>query len=153
MQLLVDALGEGPADPFDAGEVVNAGSKYPLQSTEMIKEPLAPPRAHRRDFLQARGRARLAAARAMAGDGEAVRLVADLLDEVQRRVIGRQALGLFLARDEGPFHAGLAPDAFGHADHAAVVQAEIRHHRARCVELADAASDEDQVRRLALAVR
>ena len=58
-----------------------------------------------RDLLEARGGARLAAARAMAGDGEAVRLVADLLDEVQRRMVGRQAPRLLLAREEELLHA------------------------------------------------
>src|SRR5882672_10794083 len=71
MELPVDLLGELAADALDLRQVLHA-------------------RAHARDPLE-RGRgAALRAAGAMPGDGEAVRLVADLLDEVQPRMVRRQ---------------------------------------------------------------
>ena len=80
------------------------------------------------DVLQARGGARLAAPRAVPGDGEAVGLVADLLDEVQRRMVRRQAPRALLARHEELLEAGLALLALGHADHRDVGEAQVLHH-------------------------
>src|SRR5450432_1641254 len=153
VELLVDAFGERAADAFHARQILDTRSQHALKSTEVLEEPLAAPRTHRGNLLEARRGARLAAARAMPRDREAVRLVADLLDQVQRRMIGRQATRLFLARDEELLHAGLALHTLGHADHADVMQAEVLHHRLRSVDLPEAAVDEDQVRCLALALR
>ena len=63
---------------------------HPLQAAEMRQQPLAPLGADAADLLQRRGHARLAAARAVAGDGEAVRLVADRLDQVQAGIVARK---------------------------------------------------------------
>src|SRR5471032_381909 len=129
MELLVNAFGELAADAFHPRQILDTRSQHALKSTEVLQEPLAAPRPHGGNLLEARRRARLAAARAVARDREAVRLVADLLDEMQRRMIGRQAARLVLAGHEELLHAGLALHALGHADHADVMQAEILHHR------------------------
>src|SRR6187549_3739289 len=83
VQLLVDALGERAADALHLGQVVHARGQHALKAAEMLEQPLPAARSHRGDLLEARGGARLAAARAVSRDGETVRLVADLLDEMQ----------------------------------------------------------------------
>src|SRR5476649_2804556 len=108
VELLVDAFGERAADAFHASQILDTRSQHALKSTEVLEEPLAAPRPHRGNLLEAGRRARLAAARAVARDREAVRLVADLLDEMQRRMIGRESPRLVLARHEELLHAGLA---------------------------------------------
>src|SRR6202521_1359482 len=100
VQLLVDALGELAADALDASQILDTRSQHALKSPEVLQQSLAPARPHGGNLLQARGGALLAASRAMPGDREAMRLVADLLDQVQRRVVGRQATRRLLARDE-----------------------------------------------------
>ena len=57
----------------------------PAQAAEMPQQAGAPARTDAGDVLQPAGVARLLAAPAVAGDGEPVRLVADLLDQLQRR--------------------------------------------------------------------
>src|SRR5260221_11212562 len=108
MQLLVDALGQGAADPLDASQILDTRSQHPLKSTEVLEEPLAPARPDRGNFFQARGGARLAAARAVPGDREAVRLVADLLDQVQRGMVGREPPRRLFSNDEELRQPGLA---------------------------------------------
>src|SRR5689334_5000302 len=121
MEFLVDPLGECTAYSLDAGQVVDARGEDPLQPAEMLEQLLAARGPDGRDLLEARGGARLAAPRAVAGDRETVRLVAHLLDEVQRGAVGREAPGLVLAGKDQLFHAGLALHALGHADHADLV--------------------------------
>src|SRR6185312_17490715 len=106
-----------------------------------------------RDLLEARSGARLPAPGAMARDRETVRLVAHLLDEMERRVVGRKAPWLLLSGDEELLEARFPLRALGDTDHRDVMQAQVRHHGARRVELADATVDEDQVGHLSFAVR
>ena len=98
MQLLVDPFGERPADALHLREVVDAGRQHALaarrSATSRRCRRLAPMPA-----ISSSGEvdARLAAPRAVARDREAVRLVADLLDQVQRRD-GRRAAAAARAR-------------------------------------------------------
>src|SRR5687768_10236023 len=87
MQLLVNPLRQGAIDPLNLGEVVHAGCEQPAQPAEAGEQLLAALGAHARDAFQGRGRPRLAAPGAVALDREAMRLVADLLNEVERGVI------------------------------------------------------------------
>src|SRR5262249_23002218 len=116
----------------------------------MLEQALAPSRSHGGDLLEARSGARLAAPGAVPGDRAAMRLVAHLLDEVQRGMVGRKAPRLLFTRDEELLHPRLALHALRDADHADVVQPQVGHHGTRGIELPDAAVDEDEVRRLAL---
>lgn len=56
----------------------------------MLDQRLPPLRSDAGDLVQHRGRARLAAARAMPHHGEAVRFVANRLDKVQSGMRGRE---------------------------------------------------------------
>src|SRR4051812_37630127 len=123
MELLVDALREFTADALDAGEVVDARGDHALQAAEMLEQLAPARRPHRGDFLQPRGRAGLAALGPVARDREAVRLVAHLLDEVQRRMVRRQAARVLVPEDE-LLHPRLALLALGDADHADLVQTQ-----------------------------
>src|SRR5258706_13907248 len=66
----------------------------------MLEELLAPPRPDRGDLLETGGGARLAALRAVPRDREAVRLVSNLLDQVQGRVVRGEPARLGLSRDD-----------------------------------------------------
>src|ERR1051326_2614275 len=86
----VDALGERPADAADLGDVVDRRRLHAAQAAEMLEQRLPALRADAGNLGEHRGRARLAAARAMADEREAVRLVADRLDEMQPGVRRRE---------------------------------------------------------------
>src|SRR5690606_8437119 len=63
-------------------------------------------------------------------DGEAVRLVAQALDEMERRIARRQAEGLAAGDDEG-LAPGIAVRPLGDADERHVRDAELGEHLAR----------------------
>src|SRR5438270_13060790 len=88
--MAIDALGERPADALDLGDVVDRRRLDAAQTAEVLEQRLPPLRADAGNLAQHRGGARLRAPRAMPDDGEAVRLVADCLDEMQRRVRRRE---------------------------------------------------------------
>ena len=90
MELPVDALGQRPADSGNSRQVVDAGVLHAPESAEMREQRTPPGRADAGDHLQGRRRARLAAPRAMALDREPMRFVANLLQQVQSGMIGRQ---------------------------------------------------------------
>src|SRR6266481_3092218 len=81
VQMAIDALGERAADALHLGDVVDRRRLHAAQPAEMLDQRLAPLRADAGDLVEHRGGARLGAPRAMADDREAVRLVADRLDE------------------------------------------------------------------------
>src|SRR5437868_2978559 len=117
VQVLVDALGERPADSFDLGDVVQRRRLELAHSAKGGKQRLPALGADARDLLQRRAGARLAAARAMADDGEAVRLVADLLDEVQARMGRRKLERAALLFQDQLLLAWLSFRSLRHADH------------------------------------
>src|SRR5262245_62379490 len=87
MELLVDLLRELTADALDLGQVLDARPHHALQAPEPRQQLFAALRAHSGDALERRGRAPLRAARPVARDRKAVRLVPDALDQMQPRVI------------------------------------------------------------------
>src|SRR5437879_2683250 len=94
MQFLVDFFGELAADALDLGEILDACAHDAPQAPEpgqQLPAALGPDAA---DALERGSRAPLRASRAVAGDREAVRLVAYLLDQVQPRMIGRERRGV-----------------------------------------------------------
>src|SRR6185295_7451805 len=83
VKVLVDALGQRPADSRHLGDVVDRRGLHAAQSAERLDQRLAALGADAGNLVQHRSGARLAAARAVAEHREAMRLVADLLDQMQ----------------------------------------------------------------------
>src|SRR5690348_1469566 len=115
-------LGQRATDAIHPREVIDTGRLDAFQTAEMRQQRLAPARADAGDFLQRRRRPRLAAARPVPLDREAVRLVADLLQQVQPRMIGGQVQCLLASRKDDFLEARLALDALGDADQVRRVQ-------------------------------
>src|SRR5690606_39953520 len=86
----INRLGEFFAYARRLGDLLGAGTPQLLQSSEVFEQLAATGRSDPGDPLQGGGAPRLAAPGAMPGDGEPVGFVANLLDQVQRRRVGRQ---------------------------------------------------------------
>src|SRR5262245_19637327 len=89
MELPVDLFGELAADAFHLGQVLDARSHHALEPAEPGEQLPAPLRADAGDAFERRRGAALGAPRAVSGDGEAMRLFVDLLDQVQPGVVRR----------------------------------------------------------------
>src|SRR4051812_15251792 len=142
----IDALGERTADAFHLGDVVDRGRLHAAQAAEVLDQRLAALRADAGNLVQHGSRALFAAASAVADDGEAMRLVADRLDEVQRRVRRRELQGARVRLDDQLFQPGLALGTFGHAHHTQLVQAEVGEYRAGDTDLTLATIDQHEIR-------
>src|SRR5690606_22760927 len=79
----IDAFGKGSVDALHAGEFLHAGGLEPAQPAEVPEQVGATPRSEAREVFEPAGVADLAPAATVAGDGKAVRLVADLLHQLQ----------------------------------------------------------------------
>src|SRR5574340_1539027 len=90
VQPRVKALGKRARDAGNPREVLDARRLHLAQAPEVHEQRAAALGSDTVDLLERRRRARLAAPRAMPLDREAMRFVADLLQEVQPWVIGRQ---------------------------------------------------------------
>src|SRR5437867_2514264 len=88
MELLVDFFRELATDPHDLRQVLDARAHDALQPAEPREQLLAAFGADPCNALQRRSDAPLGASRAVPGDGETVRFVANPLDEVQSGVVG-----------------------------------------------------------------
>src|SRR5574340_1291819 len=115
MELPVNRLGKRFADSFHLAELFDTGLRHFTQPAEMRQQAAPPFIPYPADFLQAGCGARLAALGAVAGDGETMRLIADLLDQVQRRVIAAQ-LPCRAVGENQLLQPGLAFLSLGHAD-------------------------------------
>src|SRR3954464_13024116 len=131
----IDALGEWTADAFHLGDVVYRRRLHAAQAAEVLDQRLAALCPDAGNLVQHGGRALLAAAGAVADDGEAVRLVADRLDEMQPGGRGGELQAARPRLDDQLLQPGLALRAFRHADHAHLVKAEVGEHRARDADL------------------
>ncbi len=138
-------------NPGHAREIVDARRFDALQAAEMREQRLALARADPSDLLQLRRRPRLRAPRAMALDREAVRFVADLLQQVQPRMIRRQVQHVPAIGKDDVLLAGLALGAFGNSDQPRVVQPLLRQHLGGDADLPLAAIDDEQIGRRILA--
>ena len=91
---------------------------------------------------------------AMPGDGESMRLVADVLQKMQRAAARRQRQ-IALPRNENALEARLAGPALGDSQQARVRDLQFLHYADGAVKLADPAGDDEHIgkRRIALISR
>ena len=85
MKSIINPLRELFADPLHTRQVLHPGPFDFPQAAELLEQLPAAFRPHAGNGFQHRGVPRLLPPAAVPHDGEAVRLVADLLDQVQRR--------------------------------------------------------------------
>src|SRR5579885_3010073 len=151
MERAVDARGEFATDALDLGQFLDAGRGHAGEAAEVLEQRRAPLAADAGDLLQRTPLARLLAALAVAGDGEAMRLVAHALDQVQRRRFRPRPLGpAVIAADQG-LVPGATLGVFRYANHQHAGDAEIGQHLERLRHLPLAAVDQQHVRQRALA--
>src|SRR5438445_3960189 len=99
MQMLGDARGNRPG--YDAGKIFGAGEAHAGDASEFAKQLLHGARTHARDLVEFSLQRSARTALAVETDGEAVRLVPDLLDQMQQRRMPFQAYRfIFLAENE-----------------------------------------------------
>src|SRR5271165_4401202 len=89
MEPAVNLFGERAADPFDLAELVHARRFDAFEAAEAREQALTPLGADSADFLQCRRVPCLGAPCPVPRDGETMRFVAYLLNEVQCRMIRR----------------------------------------------------------------
>src|SRR2546427_2122366 len=151
MELLVDFFRELATDPLDLRQVLDARAHDALQAAEPREQLLAAFGADPGNALQRRSGAPLGASRPVPGDGEAMRLVANPLDQVQSGVIGRKRQRTLA--DPQLFEPRLPLRALGNAHQQEVGETDLCERFARRAHLSLAAVDEDQIRRDALPAR
>src|SRR5258708_10212660 len=100
MEVVINFFGDGFADAGDLFEVLQPGPRHRLAGAEMHEQSLLPPRADPRDLVERRGGDCGTAARPMAADREAVRLVAQPLQKVEHRVARLELAGLPSVHEE-----------------------------------------------------
>ena len=145
MQLAVNFFRQLAADAAHLGQVADARADHAFQAAEAGEQFLAPFGADAADALERRRQAGLAAARAVAGDGEAVRFVADGLDQMQPRIVARKLNTALRISADQLFQPRLALRALGHAEEEDVVHSQFRQEFPCHAHLALAAVDQDQV--------
>src|SRR6056297_4229127 len=121
----INALGQNAADAGYFGQIVHARRRHALQSAEVAQKVPAPLRPEPRDILQHRAPAGFRAACPVAGDGETVRLVADVLYEQQRRRAGREAAWVSLLLHPELLAARSARPALGDRHHLQALEIQI----------------------------
>src|SRR5690606_39519670 len=110
------------------GDFYGAGAGQLLEATKVLEQLPAPLWPYPGDTFQGGCITGLATPLAVAGDGKAVRLVADMLDEMQRRRMAWQdQLVVRVVQVQG-FHACLAGDARGYAQQGQIMDGELREH-------------------------
>ena len=87
MQLAINFFCQRLADTFDQRQIVNARRRNAFDAAELGEQFLSAFCANPGDVLKPRLDSGLGAAAAMAGDGEAMRFVAYLLNQMQCRMI------------------------------------------------------------------
>ena len=88
----------------------------------------------------------------MPGDGEAVRLIADALDQARGRTV---RLGRHRAADPvdvQPLLAGTALGSFGYSDEREIAKPELGEHVVHFADLPDTTVDEEHIRRRHFAI-
>src|SRR5690554_6150323 len=106
MEMPIDRLGQLARDALDLDEILDAGPRDGLEAPELPQQVAAALRAESPDLLERRRRLAPLPPRPMTRDREAVRLVAHLLDQMQRRRRRRQRQRARAAGDVEPLPAG-----------------------------------------------
>src|SRR5215212_6101049 len=140
MQLSVDGARGLRRYPRNALELLLRGGKHALRRAEVPQQGAASCRADTLEGVEDRFPCSRRATLTVEADREAVRLVADSLQELESRHAGVEPDGVRPTRQKNLF------DALRQRDHGHPRQVEALHRRQCCRELALAAVDHDQVR-------
>ena len=143
MELGVDRVGDGVGQPAQGLEVVEVGSLDRVDAAQLLDEPLAAGLAEPGDAVERARRHPLAAPLAVERVGEPVGLVADALQHEQRLAPPGD-----LDRLRAAGHVHLLEALGQRGDRDLVVQPELAHDPLGDTELALAAVDEEQLRRV-----
>ena len=142
VQVVVEVARDPVREPRELQERLDRLLAELLHRPELLEQPLAPGRAQPGHVVEHRTGHPLVAQLAVVRDREPVRLVPHLLQQVERLGVARDAHRIRAAR-----HVDLL-EPLGQADDADVLEAELLEHPHRDVELALAAVDHQQVRRV-----
>src|SRR6516165_8198046 len=115
MEEVVDLASGLRADARHLREIGNCCALDRLESSEVMEQRTLACRPDARDFLQARFAHVALAALAMGADGEAVRFVAQSLDEVEHRIPWLE-LERFPSGNEKSLQAGIAVGTLGNRE-------------------------------------
>src|SRR5688500_11303414 len=122
MQLAIDPLRKGARDARRAREIVDARGLNATQTAEVRKQRLALLASDSGDVLQRGRRACLRPPGAMTLDRETVRFVANLLQKVQARVVGRKRQRRIPIREHDLLETRLPLGSLRNADQRRLVQ-------------------------------
>ena len=87
MQFPIDSFSQRPTDALDLGDVIDARAQYPSQAAK-ARQQIAPSLGtDAADLLKTGCYPLLVAPLAVSGNGEPVRLITNLLDEMQCRPV------------------------------------------------------------------
>ena len=142
-----DRDGRPPPEPGKRGDLVDAGGPQLADRPEVLEQRRPSRGAEPGDAVERRGGHALGTTLAVVGDGEAVRLVPDPLQQVQP---------LAGAREDHRVRIGRQPDLLqplGQPADRDVGDAELGQHVRRRLDLGRAAVDDEQVRRVGEAAR
>src|SRR3569623_2417680 len=146
MEYIVNALGELAADAPYLAKIFHPGARYILQPAELREQLAAALGPEAGDVFQRGTIAGLAAPLAMAGARETVRFVADLLDEMQCRRVGRQYKRLPLLRQDQRLQSGAPRLPIRDAHDERALDLQFFQHRHGLRHMAHAADDQQDVR-------
>jgi hypothetical protein len=117
MQRRVNFLGQFPADSRNCCQLVNPGIGDSLQAAKTGNQCLAPLGSDAADLFQARTARSLATPRAMPGNGKAVCLVTDFLNQMQGGMFRGNCNGSRPSAKTSVSRPGLRAFALGDAEH------------------------------------
>src|ERR1700757_3197364 len=141
-QRLEDGRGGGHADTRNCGDLVDGGLLEAGYRSEMGYQRLAAMLSQSWHRIQRRGGHSLGSLAAMVGDGEAMRLVTDPLQQVEPLAVARHDDRIRLGRDPYLFQP------LGQADHRDVADTQFFERGAGGVDLRRTAVDDIQVGRV-----
>lgn len=90
MKVVVYDFGKATGNSVGTAEILHGCRHDPVKSAEVGQQATPLRRPYARNILQPRPAARSCPLGSMAGNGEAMRLIADFLDQMETDVIDRQ---------------------------------------------------------------
>ena len=144
LKKVIDELGGRGIDARDLFEIGEPGARNRLCRSERMQQGALADRSDPADLVERALGDVLLAARAVGADGEAMRLVAQPLHEIKRRVARREPERRPVG-EEKSLAPGVAIGPFGDRSDRHTLDAEFGEGLARRRELTVAAIDEDQV--------